>query len=113
MASFVSVKVYNELEKRVSDLEAWKRSVEAYAGPVPTRDPEAEIPSIEDAVNEEAPADPLDVQFGVKVADLLREAGYHSPAAVGKAVDEGVDLTQISGIGEATFTTIQESLGVG
>ena len=114
MASFVSVKVYNELEKRVSDLEAWKRSVEAYAGPVPHHpDPEFEIPSIEDAVEEDAPADPMNVQFGDKIAELLKDAGYSSPAKVGEAVAEGVDLTEISGIGGATFTTIQESLGVG
>ena len=112
MASFVSVKVYNELEKRVSDLEAWKRSVEAYAGPVPPH-PESEIPSIEDVVDEEAPADPMNVQFGDKIAELLKDAGYSSPADVGNAVAEGVDLTEISGIGGATFTTIQESLGVG
>lgn len=133
MASFVSVKVYNELEKRVSDLEAWKRSVEAYAGPVPPHpdpeseipsiedvveedepaDPESEIPNIENVVEEEAPADPMNVQFGDKIAELLKDAGYGSPAEVGKAVAEGVDLTEIGGVGAATFTVIQESLGVG
>ena len=111
MGSFVSVNVYNELEKRVSDIEAFIRSVEAYAGPVPTRDPEAEIPSIEDVVDEEAPADPMNVQFGDKIAELLKGAGYGSPAEVGEDVAKGVDLTEIPGIGEATFTTIQEALG--
>ncbi len=114
MASFVSIKVFNELEKRVSDLEAWKRSVEAYAGPVPPHpDPESEIPSIEDVVDEDAPADPMDVQFGDKIAALLKEKGYETPAAVGKAVQDGIDLTEIPGVGAATFKVIKEVLEIG
>ncbi len=111
MASFVSVKVYNKLEKRVSDLEAFVRSVEAYAGPVPTPDLEAEIPSIEDVVDEEAPADPMNDLFGQKIADLLKEADYPTIGSVRYAVENGMDLTEIDGVGPATFTTIQEALG--
>ncbi len=130
MASFVSVKVYNELVKRVEDLEAQVRALESYGEPEP--EAEAEIPSIEeaveepgphevedeildieDAVEEENPADPLTVQFGDKIADLLKENGYGSPAAVGKAVQDGVDLTAIPGVGAATFKVIKEALEIG
>ena len=111
MASFVSVKVYNELVKRVEGLEAQVRALESYGEP----EPEAvvEIPSIEEAVEEENPADPLTVQFGDKIAALLKENGYETPAAVGKAVRDGVDLTEIPGVGAATFRVIKETLEVG
>ncbi len=111
MASFVSVKVYNELVKRVADLEAQVRALESYGEPEP--EAAAEIPSIEEAVEEENPADPLNVQFGDKIADLLRGKGYETPAAVGKAVQDGVDLTEIPGVGAATFKVIKEALEIG
>lgn len=119
MASFVSVKVYNELVKRVDDLEAQVRALESYGEPETEYfgEPETEavdkIPSIEEAVEEENPADPLTVQFGDKIADLLRENGYETPAQVGKAVQDGVDLTAIPGVGAATFQVIKEALEIG
>lgn len=116
MASFVSVKVYNELVKRVEDLEAQVRALESYGATdnvEPDAEQEPEIISIEDAVEEENPADPLTVQFGDKIAALLKENDYETPAQVGEAVRDGRDLTEIPGVGAATFRVIKEQLEIG
>lgn len=119
MASFVSIKQFNELVKRVEDLEAQVRALESYGEPEtedygePETEAVAEIPSIEEALEEPEPADPMNDLFGHKIADLLKENGYEAPFQVKVAVQDGVDLTEIPGIGAATFRVIKEMLELG
>lgn len=105
MASFVSMKVFLELQTLVYELQAQVQALETHLAPEAAGEPEP-IPSIDEAtlLSITSLADVLPADTVAK----LDTAGYQDIASVSAASDS--DLTDITGIGQATVDSIREAL---